>query len=157
MGLISIDYHLVPLTSHFPFVGAAFSTWICNYRHLPRPCLAKRCWDPAVNANIPWHSTFRVQGVFGQCSWSSWLPQLKVVSQEWSLRGAEVQQLSGRRWQKESRIGVTEKEGTGNYTAKGKNPWEKDASIRQNDEKGVEGKENRDGRKEKKKQFWDSF
>lgn len=44
---------------------------------------------------------------------------------------------------------MTEKEGTGNYIAKGKNPQEKDESIRHKDEKGLEGKENREGRKEK--------
>lgn len=37
----------------------------------------------------------------------------------------------------------------GNYIAKGKNPREKDESISQKDEKGVEGEENREGKKEK--------
>lgn len=61
MGLISRGYHLVPLTSHFPFVGAVFTPEFVPTQqqtvskgHLPRPCLAKRCWGPAVNANLPW-------------------------------------------------------------------------------------------------------
>lgn len=44
---------------------------------------------------------------------------------------------------------MTEREGMGNYIAKGKNPREKDESISQKDEKGVEGEENREGKKEK--------
>lgn len=42
-----------------------------------------------------------------------------------------------------------EREGMGNYIAKGKNPREKDESISQKDEKGVEGEENREEKKEK--------
>lgn len=95
MGLISRGYHLVLLTSHFPFVGAVFTPEFVPTQQqtvskgcLPRPCLAKRCWGPAVNANIPWSGPgtahLGCRGVLdnapGALGWFL-LPQLKV-SQE---------------------------------------------------------------------------
>lgn len=64
-------------------------------------------------------------GALGQCSWLVSAGPVEVgislTGMKGGQRGAEVQQLSGRRWKKESRIGVTEKEGLGNYIAKEKN------------------------------------
>lgn len=96
MGLISMGYHLVPLKS--PFSLSRSSVQLLNLYltssklskgHLPRPCLAKRCWGAAGKASILWsgpgtaHLGCRgfLDNALGALGWFV-LPQLKVVAQE---------------------------------------------------------------------------
>ena len=100
------------------------------YSWLRRICVVQGCLLQKANVltifcSGAWQSRPQAQVIFRQCyqSIAVWflLPQLKIVSQEKNLRGMEARQLLGRRWQKESRIVLTQKEGMENYIAKGRN------------------------------------